>query len=271
MAPPPTSRTTRYPWRAARSWIGGVGLAGGDGSVNERMARSFSNRSRTSARTCGQPAQRVSSAGSTPTSRRASAWANRSLMSVSSDTGISPAVLEQVVQPEPGTLPALLDGRDRQAQKTGGLRLAQALVVEQVEDLAVGFRKPCHPLVELLPVGQPIRLLAGGGGLRVGTGPAGVVRTQAVRAVVVPGQVDQLPPDLFGRQAEELPRVGRAEVFQGPQEPQGRVLGHVRRLFPPSDRREAAEHLPSQSLQVARHPPQQFLAGCPVSGRHRPE
>src|SRR5262249_28722265 len=98
--------------------------------------------------------------------------------------------LEPVVQADPGLLPQAPHRGLGNVEKPRGLRRGQAVIPEQVEDLALSVRQGVDPLVELDPGRHPARNLRRPGG--------------------VPGEVQQLAPHVQGRKPEKLPlRLGR--------------------------------------------------------------
>ena len=76
-----------------------------------------------------------------------------------------------------------------------------------------------------------------------------VVGPEPLRAVVVPGQVDQLAADLGGGQAEEVACRRRGDRPQGAVQADQGVLGDVVALLPAGDAGVALEHLAGQPRQ----------------------
>src|SRR5262249_61307707 len=113
-------------------------------------------------------------------------------------------------------LPPLLDGRHRQTQQPGRLRLAQTLVIQQVEHLPVGVGQGGDRLVELLPIRQ--RAAVRGDRLRAGgrPRPTDVIGSNPIRAVVVAGPDDQLPPNPLGRPPPKPPPAARRDLPPSP-------------------------------------------------------
>jgi len=68
-----------------------------------------------------------------------------------------------------------------------------------------------------------------------------------MRAKMMPAQVDQLAPNLRGRQGKEITRRRGLYLVQGPVQPHQRVLENIVRFFPAPQARETAEHLSGQA------------------------
>src|SRR5271157_2147763 len=180
------------------------------------------------------------------------------------------AAAESLVQRQPRRLPAPLDGPLRDAEDGGGLGLLQALVEEQVHDLALRVRQRLNLTVELGPVGQPARVVGLVGGVQSGgfidAGVAGDVGPQALGPRVVPCQVDQLATDLHGREAEEVTGRRGGDVLQRPAEPEDRVLEDVVGLLPAVDAGEALEHFAGEALEAVDRAGEQGVTRRGVSG-----
>jgi hypothetical protein len=84
----------------------------------------------------------------------------------------------------------------------------------------------------------------------------------------VPDQVEELPADLLGGQAVELPHGVGPDLAQGPEQAEQGVLEHVAGLLPAGDVGEAAEHAAGQPLQPGGDAAEQLLAGAGVPGLH---
>ena len=106
-------------------------------------------------------------------------------------------------------MPAPLHGPHVHAKKLCRIVLAQGLVEEQAHHFPLRLRKLLHPFVEQGPVAEILRLdrlameASAGfiGRLVVGV----VVATDSFRSEMVPGEVDQFPPDVEGCQVEKVP------------------------------------------------------------------
>ena len=125
--------------------------------------------------------------------------------------------------------------------------------------------------MEFGPGRQPARVVGRLGRLRghrpaVGGGVAssrsrGVVRPESPRALVVPGQINQLAAHLSRGRAEEVAGRGRGDRPQGPVEADEGVLSHVVSLLSAGKAGIALEHLAGQPGQSVRGAVQQRRAG----------
>jgi hypothetical protein len=97
-------------------------------------------------------------------------------------------------------------------------------------------------------------------------GLAGVVGALPVPAEEVPDQVQQFATHLFGGQAEELARVGRADLLQRPQQAHQRAVEYLAGLGPAAHTGEAAEHLAREPLQAVAGVNEQLVLGRRVPG-----
>jgi hypothetical protein len=116
------------------------------------------------------------------------------------------------------------DGALGHPEQRGRLRLAQAVEVEEIDDLALLVRQRLD-----LPIqgGQGSRQ-AGVGGRWVGAVRAGLLALPLRRAVGPPRQVEQQPAHALGRQAEEVRDRRGADLGQRLIELEGGFVGQVR-------------------------------------------
>ena len=129
----------------------------------------------------------------------------------------------------------------RQAQDHRGFRLGHAVVPDQVKNTSLTGRQALDQQVKILPEGQFLLILIGASRfnkrppvtLRRTVDPrAFVVRSYAVRAEIMPAQVDQLAADLKRRQRKEvLHAVDRRRAHRA-QEPHNGALQDVVNIDP---------------------------------------
>src|SRR5262249_38877743 len=124
-------------------------------------------------------------------------------------------------------LPSPLERALRYAQGGGRLGLRQPLVEQQVEGLARLRGQGPGPAMELAPAGEATGIERGVRRVQALPDGPGAEGPEAMRAGIAPGEVDQFAADLHRRQSEEVRGCRRADLVQGPAEPQGGVLQDV--------------------------------------------
>ena len=90
--------------------------------------------------------------------------------------------------------------------------------------------------------------------------------SQSQRALVVPGQVQQLATDLACRQVQEVSGRLRRTGLQGAEQTQQGVLEHVVGFLPALQPPIVAQHGPRQLAQALARAVEQLLAGSLLAG-----
>lgn len=101
------------------------------------------------------------------------------------------------------------------------------------------------------------------GGLKVGV----MIPADAVRSECFSGQVEQLPSDLDGSEAEEMPRIKHLDSGQRSMEPHQAALKDIIRLHPAAQARVPTEHLPREFEEAVAGMVQQGLFCGRISGQ----
>jgi hypothetical protein len=154
------------------------------------------------------------------------------------------------------------------------LGLGPPVVEDESHDLALTHREVLHFLMESGPPLHVVRRRGRGRGVEaraavVGPRPYAVgVGALTLQAVVVPGQVKQLTPYLFGGEAEEHPRRVGADGLQGPEQPDQGVLQDVVVVGPAADLGIAMQHLSREELQPSVEAADELVARREVTAPH---
>jgi len=137
-------------------------------------------------------------------------------------------------------LPAAFQSAERDSENVGRLLLRELVVPEEIEGLGLVFGERVHPVVELAPAEQCLRV---GSDLRGRAVRASVfvlrrrvIGSQPARPAVVSSGIDQESPNRGRRQTQEISRRLDVEAVQHPVEADQRLLQDIVG-FPPNDGR----------------------------------
>jgi len=154
----------------------------------------------------------------------------------------------------PSRLPTSFHSSCRNAQHIGGFVLLKSLIEKQVDDFTFIFGKAIYPLMKLTPFGQILRLFSDCvntsarfiGCLLVSM----VLLSDAFGSEMMPGQINQLSPNVDCCQIEKMPDGLKLHFVERPMQPENRVLKNIIRLFPPAKTRVVAQHLSCESQKT---------------------